>query len=573
MVELREPTTDDVRRFVRECGEDLTSVRERHVILQGIVRRARSLLGTDMAYLSVNDLGAGETYIEFTDGVETPAYRTIRMPLGTGVLGAVAAGNRPVQTASYLADREMYHLPDIDEVVRGEGVQAILGVPIRSGGRVLAALMVAHRTQVHFSDGMVAALSDVATQAGVAFEQIRLSRELAEVKAEMTTTRSTTQRRHYELESLLRLDDRLTSALIASTGLPGIVDVVVEASGGPVGVYAPSGELLAGIEMVDGELLRSAELRTLVAASRRTQGAASHESLLLMAAAAGDEHVATLVAPDAPATRDVLARAAVFVTTARLFERSLAEASNREQAELVVDLIAARDRDRPALLARLAARGIDGAGGVALHVCRVRGDLRASTAQTGVREGLAGTPAVVSVHEGHLCVVTSAAAEGAGKRIHRALLTRKVRALVGSAAAPAIGDVGAAHDEAEAVVDALAALGRDDGSADALDLGIAGMLSGARDEQWVDALVRRMLGPCLDYDARHGTSLCLTAWQYLESGGRLATVAERLHVHPNTVRQRAERLDTLLGDDWRRPPRSVDVHFALRLWRLRQPPP
>lgn len=72
----------------------MASVRDRVVVLKAILRRTRRLLDTDMSYMSLNDLTAGETYIHLTDGVQTEAYRTIRMPLGTGVLGAVAAGAR-----------------------------------------------------------------------------------------------------------------------------------------------------------------------------------------------------------------------------------------------------------------------------------------------------------------------------------------------------------------------------------------------------------------------------------------------------------------------------------------------
>ncbi len=578
MKALREPASDEVRRVIRQCGEDLTSVRERHVILRGIVRRARLLVGTDMAYLSINDLADGETYIAYSEGIETGEYRNIRMPLGTGVLGAVAAGNRPVQTSAYLSDPEMNHLPEIDEIVRLEGVEAILGVPVRNAGRVVAALLVAHRESARFSDTTIEALSDIATCAGVAFEQIRLNRELNAVQAEVLSTQSTTRRRHHELESLLRLDDRLTSALIASTGLPGLVDVLVETAGGPVGVYSPSGEFLGGTELIDGRILRSPELSVKVAVSQRTQGATVADgadgALLLMAAAAGEEHIATLVGAETPSMRAALGRAAVFVTTVLLFERSIAEADSRAQAELIEDLIVADERGRQALLNRLKALGVDGERGLTIAVCQADGDVRNPATQSALREALSATPAVISPHAGHVCIVTAAHAEPQGQlggRVHRALLRRGAHARIGTATASFIGDVATAHREAEAVVDALRALGREHGHADALGLGIAGMLTANRDARWVDSLIARVLGPVLEYDVRNHTQLCFTAWQYLEHGGRLADVSRILHVHANTVRQRADRLDTLLGETWRRPPDSVDVHFALRLWRLRQP--
>ena len=42
-----------------------------------------------------------------------------------------------------------------------------------------------------------------------------------------------------------------------------------------------------------------------------------------------------------------------------------------------------------------------------------------------------------------------------------------------------------------------------------------------------------------------------------------------LHVHPNTVTQRLDRVGELLGDDWRDPARGLDLQLALRVHRLR----
>ena len=59
----------------------------------------------------------------------------------------------------------------------------------------------------------------------------------------------------------------------------------------------------------------------------------------------------------------------------------------------------------------------------------------------------------------------------------------------------------------------------------------------------------------------------LEAW--FATGGRVRETAERLHVHPNTVVQRLDRVTELLGSDWRDPGRGLDVQLALRVHRLR----
>jgi DNA-binding PucR family transcriptional regulator len=38
-----------------------------------------------------------------------------------------------------------------------------------------------------------------------------------------------------------------------------------------------------------------------------------------------------------------------------------------------------------------------------------------------------------------------------------------------------------------------------------------------------------------------------------------------LHVHPNTVQQRLDRITALLGEGWQQPERALDVQVALRL--------
>jgi DNA-binding PucR family transcriptional regulator len=73
----------------------------------------------------------------------------------------------------------------------------------------------------------------------------------------------------------------------------------------------------------------------------------------------------------------------------------------------------------------------------------------------------------------------------------------------------------------------------------------------------------------LRYDDRRGTELVPTLEAWFAAGGRPAETAKRLHVHPNTVAQRLDRIATLIGEEWRDPARGLDLQLALRLWRLR----
>ncbi|WP_410540004.1 helix-turn-helix domain-containing protein [Streptomyces sp. KL2] len=54
---------------------------------------------------------------------------------------------------------------------------------------------------------------------------------------------------------------------------------------------------------------------------------------------------------------------------------------------------------------------------------------------------------------------------------------------------------------------------------------------------------------------------------YFSAGGSPTRAAELLHVHPNTVSRRLERVPELLGRDWARPERALEVRLALRFHR------
>jgi len=78
-----------------------------------------------------------------------------------------------------------------------------------------------------------------------------------------------------------------------------------------------------------------------------------------------------------------------------------------------------------------------------------------------------------------------------------------------------------------------------------------------------------MIGPVVDWDLRHRTELAATIAAYADGGGSVARAARALYVHPNTVKQRLERVTALLGPDWRSPDPMFRVAVAARLHRLR----
>ncbi|MGW4355641.1 PucR family transcriptional regulator, partial [Nocardia sp. NPDC004582] len=74
----------------------------------------------------------------------------------------------------------------------------------------------------------------------------------------------------------------------------------------------------------------------------------------------------------------------------------------------------------------------------------------------------------------------------------------------------------------------------------------------------------RVLGPVLDYDRVHGAGLLETLHVFLGSDGSWRQAAERMHVHPNTVRYRIGRIEVLTGRDLGRLDDRLDLYLAVR---------
>lgn len=76
---------------------------------------------------------------------------------------------------------------------------------------------------------------------------------------------------------------------------------------------------------------------------------------------------------------------------------------------------------------------------------------------------------------------------------------------------------------------------------------------------------RSVLGPAIDYDAEHHTDLVATLSAYLDDGCSLTRAADRLYVHPKTVRYRLRRVEELTGRDLAGQADRFDAQLAIAI--------
>ncbi|WP_314219239.1 helix-turn-helix domain-containing protein [Streptomyces zaehneri] len=557
-----------------ETAHDLAGPRDVDAVLQAIVQRARSLLGTDIAYLSLHDPARGDTYMRVTEGSVAARFQQLRLGMGEGLGGLVAQTARPYVTDDYFRDDRFRHTTTIDAGVRDEGLVAILGVPLMLGPHVIGVLFAADRRARVFEREQIALLGSFAALAAAAIDTANLLTETRSALAGLEHANEIIRDRSAVIERASDVHDRLAELVLRGGGVHDVAAAVSQVLDGTV------------------EFLETAPAAA-VEASRAEGHAVRHEHDWIAAVAAGGELLGALVLRGHPGLDPVdqrtLERAAMVTSLLLLARRSAAEAEQRVRGELLDDLLEARDRDPRLLRERatrlhadldathvvLAAR-LDAAAPDADQEAAARRRLWSAASHLATtRHGLAaardgGTVLLLPLEHGDTATeLARRTALHLGTAVHEAVTVGASAPVRGLATDP--DTVVAGYAEGRRCLDALRLLGRSGDGAAAEDFGFLGLLlAGDRD---VAGFVERTIGRVVAYDERRGTDLLRTLDAYFASGMSPARTKDELHVHVNTVAQRLERVGRLLGDDWQSPARALEIQLALRLHRLATPAP
>lgn len=553
---------------LNETASDLAALTDLDAVLTAIVRRARTLLQSDITYLSLNDDEQGDTYMRITDGSTSAAFRRLRLPMGAGLGGLVAQTAMPYASASYFEDDRFNHTHGIDSAVVEEGLVSILGVPLALGSRVIGVLYAANRTARPFSRADTALLVSLAAHAAIAIDNARL---LAETQAALAELKETSEQLRGHSESVERAadaHDRMTTLLVRGGGVDDVAAVVAEVLDGDITLLDPTDVVLAATPGAPPLAEEALAVFRAAAESSRTVVAGGVAAAPVLA---GTDLLGTFglhrSSPLDQADQRILERGALVTALLLLFRRNVAEAEGRVRSDLLQDLLAAADRDPADLRDQARVLGADLDRDHVVVVAELVGDrgrLAEAAAYLTARHG-----GFSAVHRGRLVLLLPGNdPQAVSDLVEQGLRGVTQGALTAGVSGPVSGPqaVAGAHGEARRVVDALLSLGRTGERVRAHDLGFVGLLVGDRPD--VNGFVDAVLGPVLAYDTERGTSLVETLDAYFRNGANLVRTRTDLHVHVNTVTQRLERVRVLLGDDWQEPERQLEVQLALRLHRL-----
>jgi len=135
-------------------------------MLAVVLERTRDILQADTAAVLLLDADAGQLIATAAAGLEEEVLQGVRIPVGRGFAGRIAAERRPV-----ILDR-VDHTTVLNPVLVNKGIRSLMGVPMTAGGQVIGVLHVGSLSSRTFTAHEAALLQLAADRAGAAIQSM-----------------------------------------------------------------------------------------------------------------------------------------------------------------------------------------------------------------------------------------------------------------------------------------------------------------------------------------------------------------------------------------------------------------
>jgi serine phosphatase RsbU (regulator of sigma subunit)/anti-sigma regulatory factor (Ser/Thr protein kinase) len=167
-------STDVVAQRLRDL-ESLTDAALAHMpleqLLDELLVRVRDILMVDTAAILLLDRDVGELVARAAKGIEEEVERGVRIPVGAGFAGRIAASRASVRI------RDIDKADIYNPLLRERGIKSLLGVPLLVEGDVLGVMHVGSLVQRDFTDSDAELLQRAADRAALAIQGRLTERE------------------------------------------------------------------------------------------------------------------------------------------------------------------------------------------------------------------------------------------------------------------------------------------------------------------------------------------------------------------------------------------------------------
>jgi anti-sigma regulatory factor (Ser/Thr protein kinase)/putative methionine-R-sulfoxide reductase with GAF domain len=137
-------------------------------LLDELLVRAKTSLDVDTVAILLHDEDTHELVARAAKGLEEEVEQGVRIPIGKGFAGRIAAERMPI----FIAD--VAHADVLNPILREKGVRSLLGVPIVVEGRLIGVMHVGALRPREFTNDDAALLQLAAAHAGPAIDRARL---------------------------------------------------------------------------------------------------------------------------------------------------------------------------------------------------------------------------------------------------------------------------------------------------------------------------------------------------------------------------------------------------------------
>ena len=159
------PIEDRLRAIQSITDAALSRLDDREMLAE-LVERTREALQADTAAVLLLDFASGHLVATAAAGLEEEVRQGVRIPVGRGFAGRIAAEHRPV-----ILDH-VDHTTVLNPILWAKGIRSMMGVPMVAGGKVIGVLHVGSLTPRQFTSHEVELLQLAGDRAAAAVQSM-----------------------------------------------------------------------------------------------------------------------------------------------------------------------------------------------------------------------------------------------------------------------------------------------------------------------------------------------------------------------------------------------------------------
>lgn len=572
---------------VIESAQDLSRHLDLMDLLNAIASKSRTLLGSDVAWISKIDPETEKILVMVTDGAVFQDTDKMTTPIGYGVGSAIIDTGLPFTTANYLSDDRFMHDPTLDSAFKSEGVDSLVGVPLISDGEVVGLLFVADRYHRSHTAIEVSILSTLATHAAVAITTANAFQTAKEALEKSDAARHELKQYAASVQEAADAHEQLTSLIAQGASLSTLCDAVATLLSGSIVVVDEAMQVICRAtsehyEGIAGSAYvpygdNSMDIEKAIRESRLAgRSVIAYDDGLEMCSTvpviAGEDVVGAVLLFRHEGldefSRRTYERASTAIGIMLLSHERIEIHNNRDRLALLRGLLLPHEYEWSSTVERACQFDIDLASPLSLVL--IESDSLNSYYIARRLSALSKFPnAVLNEIEGVVAIVckSSSAQNAIQDNINKALdeIVIDCRGVLSKPVLKAQGlpEIYKALRRALFIAKRLGMKGIQNQS----ELALYSILFESDDRGALEAFLDSSIGKLLAHDQKKGSGLALTLLTYFDLNRNASLVAKRMEIHVNTVRQRLNTIEGLVGH-LGNATRALEIHMALRLWAL-----